>query len=96
MSKMQFFRADHIGSLLRPKELIEARHQFREKKISEAELKEIEDRSIQQVVKLQEDIGLEVVTDGEFRRGAFFSRYSLRAIHKGPLEACKRHHYRRI
>ena len=75
MSKMQFFRADHIGSLLRPKELIEARHQFREKKISEAELKEIEDRSIRQVVKLQEDIGLEVVTDGEFRRGAFFSHF---------------------
>ncbi len=75
MSKFHFFRADHIGSLLRPKELIEARHQFRDKKISEAALKEIEDRSIRQVVKLQEDIGLEVVTDGEFRRGAFFSHF---------------------
>lgn len=72
---MQFFRADHVGSLLRPKELIEARHRLRENKISEAELKEIEDRAIRDVVKLQEEIGLEVVTDGEFRRGAFFSHF---------------------
>jgi 5-methyltetrahydropteroyltriglutamate--homocysteine methyltransferase len=75
MSSMQFFRADHIGSLLRPKALIEARHRLRENKISESELKEIEDRAIRDVVKLQEEIGLKVVTDGEFRRGAFFSHF---------------------
>lgn len=72
---MQFFRADHIGSLLRPQELIEARHRLRENKINEGELKEIEDRAIRNVVKLQEEIGLQVVTDGEFRRGAFFSHF---------------------
>ena len=69
------FRADHVGSLLRPIELIEARHKLRDKKIGEDALHEIEDRAIRNVVKLQESIGLEVVTDGEFRRGAFFSHF---------------------
>ena len=69
------FRADHVGSLLRPQELIEARHKLRDKALSEAELHEIEDRAIKDVIKLQEDIGLECVTDGEFRRGAFFSHF---------------------
>jgi 5-methyltetrahydropteroyltriglutamate--homocysteine methyltransferase len=69
------FRADHIGSLLRPPELIEARHKLREGKIKEAELRIIEDRAIRDVVKLQEDLGLQAVTDGEFRRGAFFSHF---------------------
>jgi 5-methyltetrahydropteroyltriglutamate--homocysteine methyltransferase len=69
------FRADHIGSLLRPTELIEARHKLREGKIKEADLRPIEDRAIRDVVKLQEDIGLHAVTDGEFRRGAFFSHF---------------------
>ena len=69
------FRADHVGSLLRPPELIDARHKLREGKITEAELKAIEDRAIRDVVKLQEDLGLQVVTDGEFRRGAFFSHF---------------------
>ena len=75
MGSMQFFHADHVGSLLRPENLIEARHRFREKKISESELKAIEDQAIRDVVKLQEEIGLKVVTDGEFRRGAFFSHF---------------------
>lgn len=69
------FRADHIGSLLRPQELIDARHRLRDKAITENQLHEIEDRAIREVIKLQEDIGLECVTDGEFRRGAFFSHF---------------------
>jgi 5-methyltetrahydropteroyltriglutamate--homocysteine methyltransferase len=69
------FRADHIGSLLRPPELIEARHKLRDGKITEEDLAAIEDRTIRDVVKLQEDIGLRAVTDGEFRRGAFFSHF---------------------
>jgi 5-methyltetrahydropteroyltriglutamate--homocysteine methyltransferase len=69
------FRADHVGSLLRPRELIEARHKLRDALISEEDLREIEDRAIRAVVALQEDIGLEVITDGEFRRGAFFSHF---------------------
>jgi len=69
------FRADHVGSLLRPRELIDARHQLRDGAIGESELRVIEDRAIRDVVKFQEDIGLQVVTDGEFRRGAFFSHF---------------------
>jgi 5-methyltetrahydropteroyltriglutamate--homocysteine methyltransferase len=69
------FRADHVGSLLRPREVIDARHRLREGTISEEQLHEIEDRAIRSVLKLQEDVGLKVVTDGEFRRGAFFSHF---------------------
>ena len=69
------FRADHIGSLLRPAELIDARHKLREGKMKAEDLRPIEDRAIRDVVKLQEDIGLQAVTDGEFRRGAFFSHF---------------------
>jgi 5-methyltetrahydropteroyltriglutamate--homocysteine methyltransferase len=69
------FRADHIGSLLRPRELIEARHKLRERAIGESELHILEDEAIRDVVKFQEDIGLQTVTDGEFRRGAFFSHF---------------------
>ena len=69
------FHADHIGSLLRPQELVNARHKLRERAISENDLRAIEDRAIRDVVKLQEDIGLQAVTDGEFRRGAFFSHF---------------------
>src|ERR1700678_1224249 len=69
------FRADHVGSLLRPQELIEARHKLRSGEMSESALHEIEDRAIREVVKFQEDIGLQAVTDGEFRRGAFFSHF---------------------
>ena len=69
------FRADHVGSLLRPQEVIEARHKLRDGKMSESALREIEDRAIREVVKFQEDIGLQAVTDGEFRRGAFFSHF---------------------
>jgi 5-methyltetrahydropteroyltriglutamate--homocysteine methyltransferase len=69
------FRADHIGSLLRPPELIEARHKRREGAITEQELRRLEDRAVRDIVKFQEDIGLRAVTDGEFRRGAFFSHF---------------------
>src|SRR5260221_731987 len=62
------FRADHVGSLLRPKELHEARAKAKKGEISAAELKNTEDKHIRDVVKLQEDVGLQSVTDGEFRR----------------------------
>src|SRR6185295_13946193 len=62
------FRADHVGSLLRPHELHDLREQVRLGKASAAELKESEDRLIREAVKLQEDLGLPSVTDGEFRR----------------------------
>ena len=62
------FRADHVGSLLRPQELHALREQVRVGKASAAQLKELEDRLIRDVVRLQEDVGLQSITDGEFRR----------------------------
>ena len=62
------FRADHVGSLLRPHELHDLREKVREGRASAAELKDAEDTAIREAVKLQEDIGLESITDGEFRR----------------------------
>ena len=62
------FRADHVGSLLRPATLKEARAQRERGEIDAAALREVEDREIERVIRRQEDIGLQAVTDGEFRR----------------------------
>jgi len=62
------FRADHVGSLLRPPELKKAREQFKSGRLSREELQEVEDRSIRAAVALQEAAGLQSITDGEFRR----------------------------
>jgi 5-methyltetrahydropteroyltriglutamate--homocysteine methyltransferase len=62
------FRADHVGSLLRPAALKEAREQRAKGEISSADLKAVEDREIERVIKKQEEVGLLAVTDGEFRR----------------------------
>ena len=65
------FRADHVGSFLRPKFLLDARDQFREGKITAEQLRSEEDRAIRNIVKFQEDLGLRGITDGEFRRTYF-------------------------
>jgi 5-methyltetrahydropteroyltriglutamate--homocysteine methyltransferase len=66
------FRADHVGSFLRPDELLAARDRhFKERSIDRKTLREVEDRAIRDVVRLQEDLGLQGVTDGEFRRTYF-------------------------
>jgi 5-methyltetrahydropteroyltriglutamate--homocysteine methyltransferase len=62
------FRADHVGSLLRPRALVQARHDFAAGRIDAARLRAVEDEAIRDVVALQEDLGLRVATDGEFRR----------------------------
>jgi 5-methyltetrahydropteroyltriglutamate--homocysteine methyltransferase len=62
------FRADHVGSLLRPAPLKEARARHAQGAITAGELKEIEDREIEKVVRKQEEVGLKLATDGEFRR----------------------------
>lgn len=62
------FRADHVGSLLRPQYLKEAREQAERGKITAAQLRAHEDGAIREVVKLQEEVGLQGITDGEFRR----------------------------
>ena len=62
------FRADHVGSLLRPAALKEAREKHAKGEIDAAALKAVEDREIERVIKKQEEVGLKAITDGEFRR----------------------------
>ena len=62
------FRADHVGSLLRPKTLHEARAKRAKGEITPDALKAIEDREIERIIKRQEGVGLQSITDGEFRR----------------------------
>jgi 5-methyltetrahydropteroyltriglutamate--homocysteine methyltransferase len=62
------FRADHVGSLLRTSALKQARARREQDEISTAELQAIEDREIEAVIRQQEAIGLQSITDGEFRR----------------------------
>src|SRR3954451_14237556 len=62
------FRADHVGSLLRPKAIHEARAKHTKGEITADALKKIEDTEIERVIKKQEDVGLQAITDGEFRR----------------------------
>jgi 5-methyltetrahydropteroyltriglutamate--homocysteine methyltransferase len=65
------FRADHVGSLLRPAPLLRARDDFGAGRIDAAELRAIEDDAIRDAVKLQEDVGLQSATDGELRRASW-------------------------
>jgi len=66
------FRADHVGSFLRPKYLLDAREQFFVKKeINAEQLRAVEDKAITEIVKFQQDVGLQSITDGEFRRTYF-------------------------
>jgi|DewCreStandDraft_4_1066084.scaffolds.fasta_scaffold35579_2 5-methyltetrahydropteroyltriglutamate--homocysteine methyltransferase len=69
------FRAEHIGSLLRPKALLEARIRFARGAIDHAALTAAEDGAIRDALKLQERVGLKVATDGEFRRRSYHSYF---------------------
>jgi 5-methyltetrahydropteroyltriglutamate--homocysteine methyltransferase len=65
------FRADHVGSFLRPIYLLQAREQRANNEISPAQLRAVEDKAITEIVKFQADVGLQSITDGEFRRTYF-------------------------
>jgi len=65
------FRADHVGSLLRPPELLRAREEFAQGRRSADELRRVEDDAIREAVRMQEDVGLQSATDGEFRRASW-------------------------
>src|SRR5664279_2047098 len=65
------FRADHVGSFLRPKRLLDAREKRAKGEITPAQLRDVEDDAIAEIVEFQEDVGLKSVTDGEFRRTYF-------------------------
>ncbi|MGD9924403.1 MAG: 5-methyltetrahydropteroyltriglutamate--homocysteine S-methyltransferase [Pseudorhodoplanes sp.] len=69
------FRADHIGSLLRPVALRQAFKQHATGQLDDVAFERLQDDCIRSVVRLQESAGLEVVTDGEFRRGSFWGRF---------------------
>ena len=62
------FRADHVGSLLRPPELLRAREQHASGRLDAGELREVENEAIRGAVRMQEQVGLQAITDGEFRR----------------------------
>ncbi len=73
MNAQRAYRAHHIGSLLRPQELIDARDAFKAGKLPHEELQVIEDRCIRDLVAMQESLGLKSVTDGEFRHSSIAS-----------------------
>jgi len=80
------FRAEHIGSLLRPPELLRAREQHAAGELDRKGLAAIENAAIARVVKLQEDVGLQVVTDGEFRRGTYSDAFTSAGISGVKIE----------
>ena len=69
------FRADHIGSLLRPQQLRQAFRRHAANEIADDEFERIQGDCIRAAVRMQEEIGLEVTTDGEFRRGSYWVRF---------------------
>ena len=85
------FRADHVGSLLRPARLTDARARRARGEIGAAELRQVEDEAIREVVRQQEEVGLQGVTDGEFRRAwwhlDFFERLDGLSIYEGQYAA---------
>jgi 5-methyltetrahydropteroyltriglutamate--homocysteine methyltransferase len=89
------FRANHVGSLLRPPELRKARDKRQKGEITAAQLREIEDRCIRDVVKMQEDVGMQGITDGEFRRNLwhadFLSQFDGIKVVEGLLPESARH-----
>jgi 5-methyltetrahydropteroyltriglutamate--homocysteine methyltransferase len=80
------FRADHVGSLLRPPELLQAREDHAAGRIDDAQLRQQEDEAIRDVVRMQEDVGLQSATDGEFRRASWHMDfiYRLNGVEKAP------------
>src|SRR5919197_6018797 len=67
------FRADHVGSLLRPAALLEARAAYAEGRLGLDALRQAEDSAVLEAIRLQRDVGLEIFTDGEFRRGSWLT-----------------------
>ncbi len=88
------FRADHVGSLLRPPAVHGARADLAAGRITAAELRRIEDEAITAVVRMQEDVGLHTATDGEFRRGSWHMDFisQLGGISSGPEEMAVHFH----
>jgi 5-methyltetrahydropteroyltriglutamate--homocysteine methyltransferase len=86
MNRPPPFRAEHIGSLLRPPQLLRARAEHAAGKLPRDALTAIENEAIRNVVALQEEVGLEVVTDGEFRRGTYSDSFTNSGISGVSIE----------
>ncbi|HUZ75830.1 MAG TPA: 5-methyltetrahydropteroyltriglutamate--homocysteine S-methyltransferase [Stellaceae bacterium] len=69
------FRADHVGSLIRPKELMDAHAAHEARRVPDAELRALEDAAVREAVAMQERVGLKAVTDGELRRNNWRDRF---------------------
>src|SRR6478609_5457341 len=69
------FRADHVGSILRPAELHKARKDFAEGRLDAAGLCAVEDEAVIKAVRMQEEVGLLAITDGEYRRATWHMDY---------------------
>jgi 5-methyltetrahydropteroyltriglutamate--homocysteine methyltransferase len=80
------FRAEHIGSLIRPPQLLRARDEHAKGLLDTTALRAIEDAAIRDVVQLQEDIGLHVITDGEFRRSTYSDSFTSAGISGVKIE----------
>src|SRR6202007_1510502 len=80
------FRADHVGSLLRPQRLLQARNDFAAGRITAADLTAVEDEVIPSAIQMQEEVGLQSATDGEFRRASWHMDfiYALGVVSKAP------------
>jgi methionine synthase II (cobalamin-independent) len=88
------YRADHVGSLLRPPALLRAREEHAAGRLDAAELRVIEDESIRDVVRMQEQVGLRSATDGEFRRASWHMDFIFRldGVTKAPGHTTVRFH----
>ena len=75
---LRIARADVVGSLLRPQYLLDARNAWREGRLSEAEMNEAADRAVTEAVALQEEAGIDAITDGEYRRFNFMATMGVR------------------
>ena len=91
------FRADHVGSLLRPPQLLAARDDFAAGRIDADRMREAEDNAIREIVRKQEEVGLQSATDGEFRRASWHMDfiYQLDGITKEPGEIKVKFHNER-
>src|SRR6266851_10123329 len=65
------YRADHVGSLLRPPELLQAREKHRQNEITAEQLREAEDAAVLEALELQRQVGISVFTEGEYRRSGW-------------------------
>src|SRR5215469_5647486 len=87
----QVHHSDVIGSLLRPKYLTRARDAYAAGQLTAPQFKRIEDRAVDEAIAMQESIGLDVVTDGEFRRFSFLDQVVSEVNGMEPIEAAPIH-----